>query len=243
MLKRMGLKRGVVNLLLLAAILSSFNVWASSTGFGEILCKQSGYHCVKVKRGDSWAQMFPDEHQRDLVKRVNRLNVFLKPGMVIAVPEDLPHKTLLDVAPFPRLLQTRGEKWLDIDLQLSAFAAYNESGILTQWGPISTGMLVCPETDGGCLTPKGVFRVVRKRGGDCISTVFPKRLLGQSGGAPMPYCIHFYKGYAIHGSDELPGRASTHGCVNVFNEDAKWLNEHFVEVPHQGHKGTLIVIR
>jgi hypothetical protein len=54
--------------------------------------------------------------------------------------------------------------------------------------------------------------------------------------------MHFYKGFALHGSDELTGTSSTHGCVNLFKVDAQWLNEEFVETPAKGRKGTLIVI-
>ncbi len=97
-------------------------------------------------------------------------------------------------------------------------------------GPISSGIGKCNVT-GGCSTPTGSFRAVRKQDLDCISTVFPRRANGLSGGAPMPYCIHFFRGYALHGSEEVPGYRASHGCVRMFIEDARWLNEEFIDLP------------
>lgn len=237
MLKRMGLKAVVVNVML-----AYFSMAWASMQYGEILCKDPLYRCLKIKRGDSWARLFKDEQQRDLVKRVNRMNAFLKPGMIIAVPLQLSKISLLDVSPFPRNIQSRGEKSLVIDRAQLAFAAYDEDGHLVKWGPASVGTSHCPDIAGGCITPAGEFRVLRKQGVNCVSSVFPRRLNGVNGGAAMPYCIHFYRGYALHSGDELTGLASTHGCVNLFLDDAQWLNQQFVNIPGQGRKGTLIVI-
>ncbi len=46
----------------------------------------------------------------------------------------------------------------------------------------------------------------------------------------MPYCMHFSGGYALHGSPTVPGYNASHGCVRLFTEDAKWLNQHFVDI-------------
>lgn len=241
MLKRVALKTVIVNLLFLLLFFYFLQAFASPS-YGEIWCKNEGYRCFDVKRGDSWAQLFPNPVQRDIVKRVNRMNVFLKPGMVIAIPSNLKNITLNDVAPFPPQRKSNGEKMVLVNLNAMAWAAYDQKGHLVKWGPASTGKAFCPDVKEGCATPVGVFRVIRKQGENCISSVFPERLNGEKGGAAMPYCIHFYKGYALHGSDELTGHASSHGCVNLFNSDAQWLNQHFIDIPEKGKKGTLVVI-
>jgi lipoprotein-anchoring transpeptidase ErfK/SrfK len=43
-------------------------------------------------------------------------------------------------------------------------------------------------------------------------------------------------GYAFHGSPKVPGQNASHGCVRIFTDDAKWLNENFVEI------GTTVII-
>ncbi len=61
----------------------------------------------------------------------------------------------------------------------------------------------------------------------------------------MPYCMYFHKGFALHGSDDIPGYRASHGCVRMFIEDAKWLNQEFVEVGNDKTQliGTKVVIR
>lgn len=242
MLKRMALKTFIVNLIS-CALFFYFSNTHSSARYGEILCKETGYHCVTVKQDERWGTLFPDKAQRDLVKRVNRMNVFLKPGMVLAIPNKLNTVHLIDLAPFALHITPRGEKIIDINLKNMAWAAYNDQGTLIKWGPASSGVGFCPEDATDCSTPTGIFRVIRKQGETCVSSAYPKRMNGVEGGAAMPYCIHFYKGYALHGSDELTGRVSSHGCVNLFTDDAQWLNQQFVSTPNAGLKGTLIVIR
>jgi lipoprotein-anchoring transpeptidase ErfK/SrfK len=106
---------------------------------------------------------------------------------------------------------------------------------------LSSGIGVCKAPD-GCATPVGIFRVIRKQDADCISTAFPRREDGDNGGAEMPYCMHFFRGYALHGSEELPGYRYSHGCVRLFPQDARWLNEEFVDLPGGGNKGTRVII-
>src|ERR1700733_6872447 len=79
---------------------------AFSKNYGRSLCNQEGFDCIKIKRGQSWQSLWPDDHDRDIVMRVNRLNVRLYPGQVIAVPDDLSQKDVLDYAPFPKQITT-----------------------------------------------------------------------------------------------------------------------------------------
>ena len=61
----------------------------------------------------------------------------------------------------------------------------------------------------------------------------------------MPYCMFFHKGFALHGSDDIPGYRASHGCVRMFTRDAKWLNEEFVEISSERNNflGTKVVVR
>lgn len=209
--------------------------------YGETLCKNPDYFCMTIKQGEQWDNLFPNEEEEDIVRRINRMNIRLKPGMVIAVPKNIERLTIYDVAPFPRYIQSDGEKTIYVSQKNLAWGAYDEQGALLWWGPISSGIGKCSEHN-GCATPIGSFRVIRKQDIDCVSTAFPKGSDGESGGALMPYCMHFFMGYALHGSYEVPGYRASHGCVRLFIEDARWLNEEFIDLPGNGMKGTRVII-
>jgi len=213
----------------------------SNTRYGESLCNQPDYFCIQIKSGQSWNKLFPNEEAKDIVRRINRMNVRLKAGMVIAVPKNLDRLTIYDVSPFPRYIEADGEKTIYVSQKFLAWGAYDEDGELLWWGPISSGIGKC-NVAGGCGTPSGAYRVIRKQDVDCISTAFPRRSDGNNGGAEMPFCMHFFRGYALHGSTEVPGYRASHGCVRLFTEDARWLNEEFVDVPGGGARGTRVVI-
>jgi L,D-transpeptidase ErfK/SrfK len=196
-------------------------------GFGATLCKSDDkYHCYKVKRGDTWAKLFDDPNQRDLVMRVNRINIRLQPGMTIAVPNDLSaDSNPLDHAPFKRQIEPPGSKVILVSLSKLAFGAYDSAGNLEYWGPVSGARGYCPDIGRGCHTPTGHFSIYSKQGRGCKSTKFP---VGR-GGAPMPYCMFFHGGFALHGSYDVPGYNASHGCVRLFVNDAEWLNQEFTQ--------------
>jgi len=211
--------------------------------FAETLCASPDYFCITTKANDSWDNLFPTDKARDIAMRVNRMNIPLHEGIILAVPKRLDEISIYDVSPFPRYIEPTGEKMIFINQQALAWGAYDSNGELVWWGPISTGSGNCRSPDGTCLTPSGSFRVIRKQDIYCISTVFPVRANGESGGAIMPYCMHFLRGYALHGSDVVPGYRDSHGCVRMFIEDAKWLNEEFITVPGAGGIiGTRVII-
>ena len=62
------------------------------------------------------------------------------------------------------------------------------------------------------LTPVGWYRIERRivgeRKADLGSLYDPQ---------------YFYRGWAIHGSNSVPARPASHGCVRVTRADAKWL--------------------
>ena len=214
----------------------------SETRFGESLCHSPDYFCIKIKPHDSWESLFSNTEERDIIKRVNRMNITLRQGMVIAVPKNIDRLTIYDVSPFPRYIEPDGEKTIFVSQKQLAWGAYDANGELLWWGPLSSGSGHCKGLDGTCTTPSGSFRVIRKQDIDCISTAFPMRTNGESGGAQMPYCMHFFRGYALHGSDTVPGYRASHGCVRIFIEDARWLNEDFIELPGGGNKGTRVIL-
>lgn len=214
----------------------------AKTRFGAKLCQTAGYYCYKVKPGQSWQVLFPNSQERDIVRRINRLNIATYPGLILAIPYHLKDSTIYEYAPFPNYIDSDGEKAIYISQTKLAWAAYDEHGELIWWGPISSGANHCKDVTGHCYTPGGKYRIIRKQGAECVSTAYPKRADGFHGGAAMPYCMHFYRGYAIHGSTTVPGYRASHGCVRLFVEDARWLNEEFIDLPYTGSKGTKIII-
>ncbi len=210
--------------------------------FGETLCSNPDYYCITVKHHETWGSLFHDREIRDIVRRVNRMNVRLQAGMIITVPKNLDRISIYDVSPFPRNIEATGEKTIYVSQDKLAWVAYDENGELVWWGPISSGSDECRNVIGGCTTPTGSYRIIRKQDVDCISTTFPRRANGYDGGSEMPYCMHFFRGYALHGSEDLPGYRASHGCIRMFTEDARWLNEEFVDLPGVGEKGTRVVI-
>jgi L,D-transpeptidase ErfK/SrfK len=202
------------------------------TRYAETLCQEDGYACMKVPRGESWESLFPDENQRAIVMRINRMNEPVRTGMVIAVPDNLAAANYMQMSPLAQTIAPTGMREIIVDPNLQAFGAYDENGNLVRWGPASLGRNWCPDEHHGCRSSVGVFKVYEKRGEGCFSSKFPM----PDGGAPMPYCMFFNRGYAIHAS-ELPGYNASHGCVRIFYEDAQWLNHEFVSI------GTAVTVR
>ncbi len=128
-----------------------------------------------------------------------------------------------------------------MDQEKLAWAAYDANGYLVKWGPISSGRDTCSDSAKSCLTLTGIFRAFSKENQNCKSDVFP---IGK-GGAKMPWCIYWHKGFALHGSDDIPGVRASHGCVRMFIQDAKWLNQEFVELSNEANKfmGTKVIVR
>ncbi|MGD9591091.1 MAG: L,D-transpeptidase [Candidatus Berkiella sp.] len=112
-----------------------------------------------------------------------------------------------------------------VDLGKLAWGAYDSQGNLVKWGRASGGKKYCPDIGRGCRTVTGTFTIFNKKGPGCKSSRFP---VGK-GGAPMPYCMHFKGGYAMHGGN-VPNYNASHGCVRLPYADAQWLNQNFVRV-------------
>ncbi len=211
-------------------ILSCMLLYSSMTmaivPFSAQLCDQSDYSCIRAHYGESWESLFPNPVQRDIVKRINRMNTPLYQGRLLAIPNDLPTLQVTDISPFASQINPMGEKAIIYDPKQNAWAAYDVNGQLVKWGPGSSGADWCSDINQPCHTQPGVFTVYRKGGPDCVSKTYPL----PNGGAPMPYCVFFNKGFALHGSYEVPGFNASHGCVRMFVGDAQWLNQSFVDL-------------
>ncbi|OGT25623.1 MAG: endopeptidase IV [Gammaproteobacteria bacterium RIFCSPLOWO2_02_FULL_42_14] len=199
---------------------------ASTRYYGSYLCGYSGFECVKVKRGDTWEKLFPNERNREIVMRLNRTNMPVKYRSWIVVPTNLRSISHMELSPFPLEHNTNGKKLVIVNLTKQAFGAYDQNGKLVRWGPVSGGKGYCPDVGRACNTATGTFKIYRKQGESCVSSKFP---IETNGGAPMPYCMHFSGGFALHGST-LPGYNASHGCVRLFFEDAKWMNHEFTDI-------------
>jgi len=189
-------------------------------------CHTGEYECVEVKRHESWHSLFPDERERDIVMRVNHTNRSLYPGMVISVPRNLASGNALDYSPLPHQLNDVHERTIVFDPKVYAWGAYDSDGTLVKWGPASGGSDWCRDLGHACHTKPGSYRIYSLGSSNCVSTIFPL----PDGGAPMPYCMFFHGGQALHGS---PGEVAygniSHGCVRLFVQDAEWIRYDFAE--------------
>lgn len=195
------------------------------SAYGKRFCGEPWVTCIKIKSKQSWESLWPDPYQREIVKKLNRINTPLYAGMLIAVPKNLAQLQENDIAPFARQIRPLNASSIIVSPKILAWAAYDASGNLIKWGPISGGKDYCPDVARGCRSKTGIHAIYDKRGPDCISTKFP---VGE-GGAPMPYCMFYYGGYALHGSPAVPGYHASHGCIRLFVEDARWLNQDFIQ--------------
>jgi len=115
---------------------------------------------------------------------------------------------------------------IDVDLGDLTWSAYDDDGTLVGSGKVSGGKSYCADIGRSCRTVTGTFVVQSKKGAGCKSSKFPVA----KGGASMPYCMLFHKGYALHGSYNVPNFNASHGCVRMSPDDARWLNQEFVRL-------------
>ena len=110
----------LVGLLLSAFAGPAFAAKPRPPRYGETYCDLPGFHCITIGRREvktekgtksvkkrsrgSWRSLWPDERERVIVMKINRMNIRLRRGMVIAVPDNMDGKTYMDFAPFPRTI-------------------------------------------------------------------------------------------------------------------------------------------
>lgn len=204
-------------------------------------CGGGTYTCLRVKRNQSWESLFPDEREREIVMRVNHRNGQLWPGLMIKIPNNLETGDLLDYSPFPQQIEPPQEKLIVFDPKLYAWAAYDQDGTQVRWGPATGGQNWCSDIDEACHTKAGHFRIYSMGDSSCVSSKFPI----PDGGAPMPYCMYFNGGQALHGSPGGVVRGNvSHGCVRMFVRDAEWLRYEFVDPPdeYNDYRGTEVIV-
>ncbi|VVC75687.1 hypothetical protein AQUSIP_09770 [Aquicella siphonis] len=139
-------------------------------------------------------------------------------------------------APVPAWVQSHAEKAVVVYPRQHMWGAYNASGKLVRWGIATAGADDCPDTDSSCRTKTGEFRVYSLGNSNCVSNKYDD--------APMPYCMYFNGGQALHGSSDIQFRNASHGCVRLHIDDAKWLRYHFVEGPSLAnqYRGTRVIV-
>lgn|SRR3990167_1264677 len=143
--------------------------------------------------------------------------------------------------PLEQYIKPPGEKIIMVDPIEHVWGAYNAKGKLIRWGIATAGADWCRDSHHSCRTKTGNFRIYSIGDHACVSRKFPI----PDGGAPMPYCMYFNGGQALHGSYEVDYANASHGCIRVNVSDAKWLRYHFVEGPSSvnHYRGTKITIR
>ncbi len=130
-----------------------------------------------------------------------------------ATPFPEPTATATRVVPGdPSRYTAHGEKWIQIDLSDQTLTAYEGETVMLS-ALVSTGVARMP-------TPKGEHAIYLKVRSQVMS--------GPGYSLPnVEYVSYFYKSYAIHGTywHNNFGHPMSHGCVNMTNEDARWLFE------------------
>jgi hypothetical protein len=160
--------------------------------------------------------------------------------MILAIPRQMTDKTAEDFSPFPRFLPGITEKTVIFSLSELYFAAYSADGRRVITGPISSGR-GCPGRN--CLTPTGVFRFYYIRGANAVSSLYPihtwrtvirdgreRRVPDRRGGAKIPYFMAIVGNIGAHGFVQVPGFNASAGCIRMFLDDVRWLNQRFVRI-------------
>lgn len=214
-------------ILLISLVFVLFNATKQPL-YGERLCEEdSHYFCFKVRLGDTWESLWPDPITRQETQKLNRLNIPLRESNILAIP-NFPVNHFNDFCPFEIKIDDYGGKIIIWDPYLLAWAAYDERGDLVRWGPGVGGMDYCADIHRNCQTITGQFTILYIGGPYYRSSTYP---IGcKNNCAILPYAMFFNsKGYALH-AGKLPGKHASHGCIRLFTDDAKWLNENFVEI-------------
>lgn len=140
-------------------------------------------------------------------------------------------------APLSKHINTHGEKVVLVSPGEHAFGAYLANGKLIRWGIATAGAYQCADAKDSCHTKVGEFRIYSLGDSSCISRKYD--------GAPMPYCMFFAGGQALHGSSNVQFSNISHGCIRLHLDDARWLRYHFVQGPDSSnnYRGTRVIIK
>lgn len=141
----------------------------------------------------------------------------------------------------PSSIQPQGERVIIVDPNVHAWGAYSADGSLLRSGMATAGNKWCPDIGRPCKTKAGVFRIYSLGNKGCKSSKYPR----PRGGAPMPYCMFFNGGQALHGSNEVVPRNVSHGCVRLHTTDAEWIRFDFAQRPssENSFRGTKVIVK
>lgn len=141
----------------------------------------------------------------------------------------------------PSYIRPFGEKVIIVDPNIHQWGAYSPDGELIRSGMATAGNRWCRDIHRPCKTRSGSFRIYSLGSRGCKSSKFP---VGR-GGAPMPYCMFFNGGQALHGSYEVVAANVSHGCVRLHVGDAEWIRFNFAEHPNSSnnYRGTKVIVR
>ncbi len=151
----------------------------------------------------------------------------LHPPILTSTNQDIRYEKL------PHHIDPPGENVFIFSPKQLAWTAYDKYGYEVAHGVGNGGADFCDEINEPCRTPIGHFKITRKGSSKCKSSQFPVGV----GGSPMPYCMFFKNGCAIHGSPYVSPNNTSHGCIRVLTPAAKWLYKHFLK-----HGTTVIVL-
>lgn len=149
-------------------------------------------------------------------KLVGLLNRRLIGQMVVGDTLIIPTRFDLDFcaySPFPKVYEGAVEydKLFVIDKSVQAWAAY-ESGKLARWGIVNTGAKESP-------TPNGRFNFNWKTEYR-VSSLSPP---GERWEMYWVFNFHLARGIHIHQYPMPTGGPTSHGCVRLVEDDAKWI--------------------
>lgn len=206
----------------LFAVSLMFSVWGLSA------CSSSQYFWMDNEDYDNTPQISTVE-EAVTEKHEEPTVVPLAPSPEETSPYALPGDRYFPQFPITR--PATGKKTIVVDPNIPAWAAYDAEGNLVKTGRASPGKDYCPDVGRPCRTVVGTFAIYSKGGADCKSSIFPLAKNGKkAGGAPMPYCMRFHGGFALHGSYEVVDYAASHGCVRMIPSSAGWLSQNFADI-------------
>lgn len=139
------------------------------------------------------------------------------------------------------------DKKIIVDLPSQVLTAYEEERLVFQT-KISSGIRLL---EGGFATPKGIYRVMRKR--PCRHMANPTNGYGSGFDLPgVPWVSYFIgDGIALHGTywHNDYGNPSSHGCVNMTPQTSKWIYRWTTPIVppdnyyYSGTDGTRVIIQ
>jgi lipoprotein-anchoring transpeptidase ErfK/SrfK len=186
----------------------------ANNNYGKQICNSPYYVCVRTNAGITAVPKYNNVRYKDFTaKKVSYRSKTADRIKRVKRHFDLPTKIA-------------SGNIIKVNLGGLTWGAYDNDGNLVKSGAVSGGKEYCPDIHRRCRTVTGTFTIYTKKGPECKSKRFP---VGK-GGAPMPYCMFFHGGYAMHGSNAVPDYNASHGCVRMHPEDAQWLNQNFVRV-------------